>query len=289
MRRALLKFAILCLAWLGFGAQGADLATLIANRAAVERVYHSHRLGNKQSFEEALPPALLEKLVRQDLKKEAVLKRVYGVEISPAQLDAEVRRIDTTTRAPEVLAELKAALGGDAARFAATVARPILVERELRRRFENDDTLHAQERKQMEQTRAELLSAKQSGADGEALIAILKRGKGSPQEMTWLLTPHPVAKVKPDEIEIKKKFGENAQILSSPEAADAKLYFEDLQPELRNVLKVQLRQPGDISAVIETPNTFLLYVAREMNQNSLSATALVLPKRGYEAWLEEQP
>src|SRR5216684_4210992 len=50
---------------------------------------------------------------------------------SPARPDAEAERINATTRAPEVLAELKAALGNDPARFARTVARPIVVERTL--------------------------------------------------------------------------------------------------------------------------------------------------------------
>ena len=47
---------------------------------------------------------MLTNLVRLDLRKEAVLKKTYGVAISPALLDAEVLRINITTRAPEMLA-----------------------------------------------------------------------------------------------------------------------------------------------------------------------------------------
>jgi hypothetical protein len=91
-------------------------------------------------------------------------------------------------------------------------------------------------------------------------------------------------------IEIKKRFGPNAQILSSPHASekDQEFYFEDLPGELQNVLRVQLRQPGDVSAVIETPGGFLLYVAKEKTEAVLSVAGLSLPKRSYDQWLEEQ-
>src|ERR1035437_5210637 len=81
-----------------------DMATLLRDRAAIERVYYIHRLGQKPPFEEALPPATLEGLARLDLKKEAVLRKAYGVMITRALLDAEVQGINTTTRAPDMLA-----------------------------------------------------------------------------------------------------------------------------------------------------------------------------------------
>ena len=69
---------------------------------------------------------------------------------------------------------------------------------------------------------------------------------------------------------------------------DRKFYFEDLPSELQNVLRVQLIRPGDVSAVIETPGAFLLYLAREKTTAALSVAALSLPKRSYEEWLEQQ-
>ena len=82
-------------------------ASLVDDRAAIELVYYNHRTGTKPPFEQTLPAAQVEKLVALELKKEAVLKRVYGVEITDAMVEAEVRRINETTRAPDVLAELK--------------------------------------------------------------------------------------------------------------------------------------------------------------------------------------
>ncbi len=274
-------------------APAADQASLRTDRVAIERIYHRHRLGEKPPFEQTLPPATLDNLVRQDLRKEAALKQTYRVEVTPALLEAEVQRINNTTRAPEVLAEIKAALGNDPARFARALAKPILVERLLRERFDNDDALHAPQRQQVEQTRNALLAAKQNGAGFEKMLARLKQSHSNAvTETTWQLGARPAETSAPnaDEIEIKKRFGANAQILSSPraEGKDRKFYLADLPEELQNVLRVQLRRPGDVSAVIETPGGFLLYVAKEKTDALLSVAGLSLPKRSYEQWLETQ-
>lgn len=275
----------------GWATLAADLASLCADRMAIERVYHNHRLGQKPPFEQALPPATLENLVRQELRKETALKKVYGVEVTPALLDAEVQRIQTTTRAPEVLVEIKTALANDPARFANSFAKPILVERLLREKYDNDGALHAPQRREMELVRSRLTNAAAAfhGTRGNEvqtsnqslftsaatngmvakLLALLKQTHSNEvSETTWQLGTRPEAKPggeTADEMEIRKRFGQNAQILSSPSRAGEvrKLYFEELPRELQNVLRVQLRQPGDVSAVIETPGGFLLYVAKE--------------------------
>lgn len=132
------KWGLALGAWLlsSPGVLAGDITPLCADRAAIERIYYNHRLGEKPPFEQVLPQATLEDLVRQDVSKETLLKQGYGIEVTPAMVDAEVQRINTTTRAPEVLAEIKGALGGDAARFARAMARPIVVERLLREHFQ---------------------------------------------------------------------------------------------------------------------------------------------------------
>ena len=293
----MLSFQCVAVALLAFcsSAPASDFSTLCADRAAIERVYYAHRIGTKQTFEEAMPRALIEQLARQEQNKETALRKVYGVEITPALLAAEVERINTTTRAPEVIAEIKHALGDDAARFAHSFARPILVERLLREKFDNDDTLHAPQRRAVEQMRNELLAAKQTGDSAEKVLAFLKRSHANAvTETTWQLGARPEEKPSTetaDAIEIKKRFGPDAQVLSPPQASDGKerkFYFADLPGELQNVLRVQLRQAGDVSAVIEMPTGFLLYVAKEKTDAVLSVAGLSLPKRSYEQWLEEQ-
>ena len=152
-----------------------DFASLRADRTAIERIYYNHRLGEKPPFEQVLPPATLENLIRLDLRKESALKKTYGVEITHTLLDGEVQRINTTTRAPEMLAEIKTALGGDPARFANVFAKPILVERLLREKFDNDDALHAPQRREVERVREQLLTARSSRGH-EALTKKAERG-----------------------------------------------------------------------------------------------------------------
>lgn len=289
MRLALFLFLALCST-----ALASDFDALCTDRAAIERVYYQHRLPEKPPFEQVLPPATLQKLVRLDIRKEAALKKTYGVEVTPAMLETEVQRINTTTRAPDVLAELKAALGNDPVRFARAMAKPIVVDRLLREKFDNDDELHAPQRRQAEQTRKELLAAKKNGADAERLLPLLKRNySNAVTEVTWQFgtrREEQFAGPAADEIEIKKRFGSNAQILSSPHAAggkEHKSYFQDLPSELQNVLRIQLRQAGDVSAVIEMPGGFLLYLATEKSSESLSVASLSVPKRSYEEWLSE--
>jgi hypothetical protein len=292
--QAALTSLLLVLAGVSVALGAGPPADLIADRTAVERVYYAHRLGNKPPFEEVLLASQLRRLVELDLVKETVLKKVYGIEISDALVQAEVRRINATTRAPEVLAELKAALGNDAARFARAVARPIVVERLLRNKFENDDALYAPQRREAERVRNELLAAKINGASAVRLLAQLRQAHSNEvSATTWQLGLRPTEKPgaeNPDAVEIRKRFGPNAQILSSPQVGgkERKFYFEDLPAELQRVLRVQLRQPGDVSAVMEMPGGFLVYVCKEKTAETLSVATLSLPKRSYEQWLAEQ-
>ena len=292
VRYSVLSFQWVAVALLAFcsSAPASDFSTLCADRPAIERVYHAHRLGTKQTFEEAMPRALNEQVARQEQNKETALRKVYDVDVTPAMVAAEVERINTTTRAPEVLAEIKHALGDDAARFVAAMARPILVERELCRRFDNDEKLHAAQRREAEQARRSLL-AKQPVKDM--------------RDVMWQLTPRPadgkaapaspppptngVAKSGAYTIEATAQL---SQVLASPEhttRGKEKMYFEDLEPELQKVLRVQLQKPGDVSAVIETHAGFLVFLVKEKTGEILTAASLTIPKRSYDEWLAQQP
>ena len=280
-----------------------DVAPLRADRTAIERVYHEHRTGTKKSFEETMPPAKIEQMVKLDAHKEAVLRNVYQVEVTPAMVDAEVKRIDATTRAPEMLAEIKHALGDDPARFARSMARSIVVERTLRARFENDDKLHAPQRRQADAARNAAMAAKPLGtaAQQEALKSF-----GEVHATIWKLGPRPADAAPPAPaspppptkatatggIYSVEATARVAQPLSSPEAEEAggrDLYFDDLDPELRKVLAAQLKQAGDVSAVIEMPAGFVVFTLTAVTPESLSAVSLSLPKRNYDEWLNQQP
>ena len=126
----------------------------------------------------------------------------------------------------------------------------------------------------------------------------------------WLLTPRPpeaARTFKPAQpsapTTVKAQGGvysveataQVAQTLAAPDNGPPEreekpqFYFEDLPGELQNVLRVQLRNPGDVSAVIEMPGGFILYLTREKSATQLAAAVVTLRKRAYEQWLEEQP
>src|SRR3954452_14289498 len=85
--------AVFCIA-----AEQDDFSSLLADRVAIERVYYQNRIGNERPFEEAVPAAVIEKALRLDVQKEAVLKQVYGFAVTDSAVAEEVARIEGTTR-----------------------------------------------------------------------------------------------------------------------------------------------------------------------------------------------
>lgn len=272
----------------------------------MERVYYGLRTGEKPPFETAMPAELLGKFVREDLKKEAVLGHVYGVKITDAMVESEMKRIQSTTRAPETLAAIKAALGGDGERFAHTVARPIVVERLLRMKFENDDTIHVRQRRDAEAVRGAMLATAQNGFD--ARLTVLKESKAGEVQahVKWELATRPVTLEHPPIVQPAATQGKAsggiytndataqlAQVLSSPQNSsggkEEKFYFGDLPGDLQQVLNAQLRKPGDVSAVIESAQSFQVFLARERTPDSLGVAILTIHKRSYDEWLAQQP
>jgi hypothetical protein len=252
---------------LSFCAPAQDFPALLSDRQAVERVYHAHRTGTKAAFEEAVRPEDLRRMVETDLKKEAVLKQVYGLEIGTAEIQAEAERISGTTRAPGVLAELKAALGNEPSRFASTVVKPLLVDRRLRELFENDPKLHLRTRETVAAIRAGLLKERRGKAGLERQEKLLKSSNGGRlTETTWSLWADTAASGRRSQGSSVRNIGE-------------------LSPELRTVLETQLRHSGDVSAVVEAPSGFLLFLARDRTERTLTTACLYFPKQDFEQWL----
>ena len=272
------------LIWPGVTLAG-DFDSLCADRTAVERVYYQHRLGEKPSFEQACPPARIAQWARDELRQEAVLKKVYGVDVAEL-LPGEVARINATTQAPEMLAEIKAALGNDPQKFAEVFARPVLVQRTLRERFANDDALHAPVRRACEQARRECLAARTNGTSPSDLLSHLQsRYSNAVTAITWQLGARPAAPAMPataGELGVKQRIG------PGDGGGHDQFYFADLPAELQNVLRVQLRRPGDVSAVIETPDGFEVYLLQAMTRDTWQLAVLSMPKRNFDQWLAEQ-
>ncbi len=184
------------------------------------------------------------------------------------------------------------------------MARPILVERFSVRNSRTIPRWHAPLRAAADKVRQKVLAAQET----KERIALLKGNKDAKfNETAWQLTPRPAetaaeksksvpqttaptkAAVASESYSIEAT-AQVAQVLTPPDKdADNKIYFEDLEPELQNVLRAQLQKPGDVSALVETPGAFLLFVAKEKSATELSVASFSLPKRSYDEWLSQQP
>jgi len=256
-------------------------------RSEVERIYHETRLGPKRAFEDEFSSEVIQRLVDADLHKEAVLKKYFGVEVTAQMIAEESQRINRSSQAPETLAKIKTALGGDGLGFAETVVKPIIVERLLRQKYYQDKTIHAAERASATDERRRL----QAGGTVEGMT-----------EITWLLgKPPEEASKAPNKMaasQIKSSGGaytneatvQLAEVIGGTEGDDAPkkdLYFDELNPELCEVLKTQLRKAGDVSSVIETPEGFNIYRAKELTAEHWRVEAAFIPRKSYDVWLRK--
>ncbi len=101
----------------------------VAAQEAIERVYYSHQIGATKSFEEAVPARVLAAKVQAYLDKSLLLEARLNRPITSEMLQAEEERISRSSRLPDRLREIYAALGNDPGRILECFVRPALVER----------------------------------------------------------------------------------------------------------------------------------------------------------------
>jgi len=246
----------------------ASVGELVDDRLAVERVYYAKQVGARAPFEQAVSRSVIERRVQQELLKERVLKSVYRLEITPKLVAEEIARIQRSTMAGDMLQQIKASLGNNPERFARSVAKPLVVDRVLRARFEADATQQAGQRQAAESLRAQLLAAK------PAERAALLKDRKDVREVKWFFGARPKA---------ADARGKLAADLAMPKA-----YFADLHADMQKVLDAQLRQPGDVSAVFGSDYNFALYVATSRTAEVLAAQAVEMPRLNFDDWLAAQ-
>src|SRR3989338_6283309 len=117
------------------GARRLSFEQRLLAQGAIERVYHSHRLGPTRPFEEAVPRHLLERKVRTYLAQSVALEKVWKSPISAGALRRELERIAANTRFPERLRTIYEALGNDAYLIQETFVRATLADRLARGYF----------------------------------------------------------------------------------------------------------------------------------------------------------
>ena len=129
-------------------ARGNSLEARVACQILIQDLRWSHQIWPdenptpKPARSEVLSDAQIRAAVEENLRMEAALKERYGISIDAAMLQAEMDRMARGTRAPDRLKELFAALNNDPRRIADCVARPQLVKRMLRKRYQWDKRIH---------------------------------------------------------------------------------------------------------------------------------------------------
>ena len=237
---------------------------------AVERARYAFALDASRPFDEVYPRAIFEQRVRQQDARERVLKKVYAVELTEPQLADELLRIERTTRAPEQLEAILKALGGDRNRMLEVVCRPLLVERVLRGRFELDREVHAAEHRKAREARLEMLAGKApAGARVVSLTSAPEPGGGLDDVL---------AKAKSETA--RPRAPQTAQEPASDAPAPASL-------ELIAALEKQLKQPGDVTTILEDRRHFQVFRLVERRDGVFKVEAVSIPKRPFDDWMKD--
>ena len=122
----------------------------VSYQRAIEDVYWRHRIWPKErpdpkpSLDSVMSNAQLEKKVTDYLRNSQALENYWQRPITAEQLQAEMDRMATHTRQPEVLRELFEALGNDPFVIAECLARPALAERLLTNWYAYDQRIHGE-------------------------------------------------------------------------------------------------------------------------------------------------
>jgi len=105
--------------------------------------------------------AEIKKKVEDYLRNSQALEDYWQQSITPEQLQAEMERMASHTKQPEVLRELFAALGNDPAVIAECLARPVLAERLTTELYAHDQRFHGELKRRAEAELKTHLSVRQ--------------------------------------------------------------------------------------------------------------------------------
>ena len=152
-----------------------------AYQRAIEEVYWHHRIWPKSNasakppLDKVMSQAEIEKKVEDYLRDSQALEDYWQRPITPDQLQAEMERIASHTKQPEVLREIFAALGNDSLVIAECLARPVLTERLITDLYAHDQRFHGELKRRAE---AELRT--------HTSVTQMKQTSGIYTEMEWI-------------------------------------------------------------------------------------------------------
>ena len=199
MRRIGILGVVVCLASTAFGAAPTAHRTLnledrVAAQRAIEQVYWEHRIWPKENpqakppLSAVLPDAVVRAKVEDYLKKSNALNSIWHRSITAEQLQAELDRMVQSTRDPEILRELFAALNNDPFLIAETLARQALADRLVQSSYAHDDRFHGNVRARAEAALARCHDVScMKSIDAKYVETTWERGSGSSDARAVLL------------------------------------------------------------------------------------------------------
>lgn len=248
-RLGLASCAVICCVWIDGGAAGARGLTFeerLRAEEALARVYQSHRGAGGRP----VPRPVLEARVRTRLQQDVALAEYWHTPITPSMLEREVARMVRDTRMPDRLAELFAALGGDPILVQECLARPALVERMVRRRFQSDPRIHEAARR-----------------EAAALHAALEQGAIDP----WAEHPRRTVVDEPRCPLLEVARSEQA---GAGNVCPARGPRRALAP----------MEVGDIGPVIETSDSFVVRALLAEQTDRSTVAVFAVDKTGWDEW-----
>jgi N-acetylneuraminic acid mutarotase len=265
-RRLLATIGVALLTVLTADARELTFEDRVHAQVAIERVFYSHQIGATRPFEEAVPRELLERKVRTYLKQSLSLERVWNAPVTAEMLRQELERIARSTRMPDRLRELHAALGNDPFLIQECLVRPVLADRLARDFFARDPARHAAARRAAQRLREDLRSGR---------IDAFAR---SPLRTVWTLV----------RIEGRRPgippAGDDDQ--GQPARRDG-LRFEVGPEEFARWSEGLAGPPGEIGAVLESDEAFTIRVALARTPDTMRIAVFAIEKGNWNDWWKQ--
>jgi N-acetylneuraminic acid mutarotase len=275
------------------------VAERIAYQRRIEEVYWRHRAATQPTaqppiaFTEAVPEAAIRAKVEDTLRKSAALAMYWQRPVTSAQLQAELGRMATQTRQPEVLRELWAALDDDPYVIAECLARPLLVERELRSWYAQDERFHGPLRARAEADLQAHAGAPIKTLGGEYVERqMIKQGAGSEPRKSRLGADAGVRAQAADEQAAKLSDGEWQRVLAQLEESFADAPQTAAEP-LRAARKIgratrlgslKSLPLGRISRLQESETQFYVTSVLARGAEQLTVATVSWPKEPLDVW-----
>jgi hypothetical protein len=240
----------------------------VVGERTVERARYRFVTGATQPFDEVYPRSVFEKKVARGLAEERVLRKSFGIVVTPEHLRQEFDRVERDTKAPDQWEAIKAALGNDRRRIEEVFCRPLLVERMLRAKFAFDQRIHAQPHQRAREARVTFLAGRKPS---EATVTLLARGSA-----------------RTDTAEMLNRAQKEAALprVLSPPGQRAKDAPQPVDPELAAALEKELRKPGDVTTILGERDRFSVFRLLEMKPDSWKVDAVTFPKVDFDRWFE---